>query len=304
MNNYETEALSLEYREKYPTAKDYKTFDSIPKELQTEDFIIAWMMSPLGRLIKVPHELRTERMMRISVAFDAMAFSIINPSSISDYKGLILDALEFSTTVVSDIRKEHLTEDLVIELSRRKLSALLSLNLGAENKHLLTDRVISSIVHNGVAAAALINMRFNKVVNGRIRDEDLKLAVINNFNQVGSLVQLKKEYVLGDMIKEGFWPPSDHNYEKEAGDKADMSSPPKSPGEAMMRVTESETTGMRLLHRQSLKRFPIEDVISSTQDVSHATDILMEAYTEAELRPHMRLSRALRGRLLETGLGL
>jgi hypothetical protein len=304
MNNLETEALALEFRSKYPEARDYKTFSSIPKELQTEDFIIAWLTTPLGRLINVPHEIRTERMMRISVSYDASAFLIINPEDIFDYQGLILDALEFSTEVSDKIRKEYLTEDFIIELSRRKLSELLNFGLAGKNKHLLTDRVISSIVQSSVASASFLNMRFSSVVKGRIRDEDLKLAVINNFNFVGGLVGLNKECVLSDMLKEGYWPPVTNNYVKDDGDKADMTHPPTSPGEAMERLADSESRGMRLLHMQSLKIFPIEDVIASTQGIPNATDILLEAYSEKELKPHMRLSRELRGRLLETGLGL
>lgn len=297
-----------EFYKDNPGVKGYKFFGNIPAELHTEGFITAWIMSD-GRLSEVPRKLRTELMMRISVQHDASALSCISPNDVSDYQSLILDAVENAIAAVPHISPEYLTEDLVLKISQRRLIVLGYMMLDGVNAHLLTDKVISSVVSNSISSAVYLCNKFGDRVRNRIKEEDIKTAINLNFGEVGGLISLRKEYVLADLLRSGYWPSHvkiEHATNKEAVKKSNIVGmfPPKSPVEAMLRVSDFESKGGRLLYLQSLKLFPIEDVITSTIGLANAPDILVEAYSEAELKPHMKLSRALRGRLLEAGLGL
>jgi hypothetical protein len=248
-------------------------------------------------------------MKRIAVRFDTTSFKHIGPDEVADYPALIVDAVENSLAVAKEIKPEHLTEDLIIKIAERRLNVLGYLKLDNENNHLLTDALISSVVKRSVLSAVYLNRIFGKLALNRMSDDDIKVALQERFSEVGGLVQLGKEYVLAELIKSGYWPDVNEK-RKHDKDESDMtrkynhSSPPISPVDAMMKLADFEAAGYQLLYLQSLKLFPIEDVITTTVGIANAPDILLQAYSEAELKPHMKLSRALRGRLLETGLGL
>jgi hypothetical protein len=298
-----------EFYKDNPGVKGYKFFGNIPVEFHTEGFITAWIMAD-GRLSEVPKELRTELMLRIAVQHDASALRFITPNDVSDYQSLVLDAVENAITAVAHINPEYLTEDLVIKIAQRRLIILGYMKLDGENKHLLTDKVISSVVSGSISSAMYLSNKFGALVSSRINDEDIRAAINLRFGEVGGLINLRKEYVLADLLRSGYWPTlnevEDATGRDEVMDKSNMSamSAPRSPVEAMHKISEIKSKGIRLLYLQSLKLFPIEEVITSTIGIANAPDMLVEAYSEAELKPHMKLSRALRGRLLETGLGL
>lgn len=298
-----------EFFDNNPGCKGYASFGNIPVVYHTEGFITAWIMSD-GRLSQVPYELRTELMMRIAVQYDTMALKCITPNDVSDYQSLVLDAVDNAITAVPHISPDYLTEDLVIKIAKRRLIILGYMKLDGENNHLLTDKVISSVVSNSISSAMYLCNKFGTLVSSRIKDEDIKTAINLRFGEIGGLINLRKEYVLADLLRSGYWPSYDEAEQAISRDERIEKSnpidmfPPKSPVQAMLRVSDFESKGIRLLYLQSLKLFPIEEVITSTIGLANAPDILVEAYSEAELKPHMKLSRALRGRLLESGLGL
>jgi hypothetical protein len=304
----ELQAQASTFYDQYPEARTYKRFTDMPQDKLNEGFIISWLMFE-GALSQVPNELRTERMKRIAVRCDTTSFKHISPDEVADYKALIVDAVENSLAVAKEIKPEHLTEDLIIKIAERRLIVLGYLKLDSENNHLLTDALISSVVKRSVSSAVYLNRTFGKLALNRMSDDDIKVALQERFSEVGGLVQLGKEYVLAELIKSGYWPDVNEKrqHDKDESDvtrKYNHSSPPISPVDAMLKLTDFEAAGYRLLYLQSLKLFPIEEVITTTVDIANAPDILLQAYSEPELKPHMKLSRALRGRLLETGLGL
>lgn len=304
----ELQAQASVFYDQYPEARTYERFSDIPQDKLNEGFIISWLMFE-GALSQVPYKLRTERMKRIAVRCDPTSFKHIAPDEVADYQALIVDAVENSLAVAREIKPEHLTEDLIIKIAERRLIALGYLRLDGENKHLLTDALISSVVKRSVLSAAYLNRTFGRLVLNRMSDDDIKVALQERFFEAGALVHLGKEYVLAELIRSGYWPDVNEKrkHDKNESDvtsKYNHSSPPISAIEAMLKLADFESAGYQLLYLQSLKLFPIEDVITTTVSIANAPDILLQVYSEAELKPHMKLSRALRGRLLETGLGL
>lgn len=297
--------IAVELREENPRAGDYKAYADIPSESLTEGFLIAWITFG-GELSSVPQAQRTELMKRIAVSYDALAFTHIAPEEVGDYASLAVDAVGFSALNAQHIKTEILTEDLVIRLITRNMAAMTYLKLDTINNHLLTDNVISRIVRTGLHQASWLKYCFKTMIDGRVRDEDLIAAIKNNCTQLHHLKEFNRLYLIEGLLKSGYWPGRRFKkYGLKQGSAVDVSAPPASPFEAMTRLDSLVSSGLILLHKESLKLFPLDQVISTTLEIPGINVILMEVYTVDELKPHVRLmNRELRGRILEGVLGL
>jgi hypothetical protein len=295
----------LDLCEEYPEAPSYSKFDQIPSDLKSEGFLTAWIVCGAGSLKEVPVEERTEMMLRIAVSHDSNAFEIINPEDVSDYPALVLDAIENTPRSVNDIHPDFLTEELILKMAERRFSAISYLDFKGENKHLLTDNVISAFTSRNVASAVTFMQHIGASELHRVKDSDLTNAIQAQVNDLHQIKSIGKTHLLVDLLVAGYWPSNLNAAIKMQKHVAlDIDQAPSTPHETLSRLAGIQPLGVSFLHLQSLRRFPIESVISTTQDIPKVVDRLLEVYSEKELKPHMRLSNALRGRLLETELGL
>ena len=287
-----------------PAALLYTSFVDIPTRIASENFIIAWITAG-GKLSEIPKEQRTELIMRVSVNYDVHALQFISRGDVGDYRSLVIDSFNHSASTVSQIDREYLTEELVVKFVSEEIVSFWYLDLGRSNEHLQTEAVMSAVASHGVGGVWYLKAKYGSDIGDKFNDSFITGAIKANWNAVHRLKNIGKEHLLDDLLRSGYWPNTfDPLLDMKAGYTLDISLPPKNPLEAMSRLAEIQGEDARYLHLATLKSYPIEDVISTTATLPHATDILLEAYSEAELRPHMRLSRALRGRLLESSLGL
>jgi hypothetical protein len=294
----------LELCEKHQEASLYKNYGEIPSDLKCESFLTAWVVST-GNLEAIPLEERTELMLRTAVRHDRYAFPIIRPDDVSDYGALILDAIDNDPSNASYIWKEHITEDLIIKMAAKNVNALKYIDLSDWHSHLLTDSLVSSIIRMNVSKAVCFIKEIGNISMSRVNDEDIRAAIQVQVSDLHQLKSIGKVRVLNEMLTSGYWPEGlNAAIKMEKGQVLDIESPPASPHEALSRGSCIRTQGVRFLHLQSLRRFPIEEVVSTTEAIPGVVDCLLEVYTEKELRPHIRLSKALRGRFLENALGL
>jgi hypothetical protein len=290
--------------QEHPEAINYKRYTEIPVDLKTESFVIAWIVSG-GKLVEVPVGDRTEEMLTVAVSHDDSAFEIINPSDVSNYQALILDAIANNPSCMADVPQQYITEDLIIKAAEKRIGSLGYVDFKRKYKHLLTDTLISAIASRNVSSAVSFGLELCAEDRSRIQDGDLITAIKAQVNDLQYLKAIGKSHLLADLLGTGYWPDNlNAAIKMEKGQQLDISLPPGSPHEAMSRLASMGSPGVRFLHLQSLRCFPIEEVISTTQDIPKGVNHLLEVYTEDELRPHMRLSRPLRARLLENALGL
>jgi hypothetical protein len=295
--------IAVDFREQYPNARDYKVYADIPPESLTEGFLIAWVVLG-GEFSRIPNNLRTELMKRIAVSYDARALAHIVPDEVQDYPSLVVDAVCNAPRAVSFIKEDYITEDLIVRLARNGVSGISGLNLGDTRKHLVTDSLISQIVQIGPYEAWFLQTHLRTLASDRIKDDDIKIGVMNKFREVDSLSNMNKVHIMADLLRSGYWPNEFRPQDMTRTNTLDMSSPPASPVEIMNRVIEIKNQAVRLWHFQSFRMFPLEEVIATTQGMPNATDFIMRVYSEAELKPYLRLSRELRGKVLESVLGL
>lgn len=295
----------LDLCQEYPDANNYDKYKDIPSDLKSEGFVTAWIVSGAGSLSEVPIEDRTEMMLRIAVSHDGYAFEIIKPEDVTDYQALVLDAIENTPRSVNDIHPDYLTEELILKMAERRFSAISYLDFKGENKNLLTDNIISSFTSRNVASAVTFIQEIGASELHRVKDSDLTNAIQAQVNDLHQLKSIGKTHLLVDLLVAGYWPSNLNAAIKiQKHVSLDIDQAPSTPHEALSRLAAIAAPGVRFLHLQSLRRFPIEEVISTTQDIPKVVDRLLEVYSEKELKPHMRLSNALRGRLLETELGI
>jgi hypothetical protein len=295
--------IAVDFREQYPNARDYKVYADIPPESLTEGFLIAWIVLG-GEFSRIPNNLRTELMKRIAVSYDARALAHIVPDEVQDYPSLVVDAVCNAPRAVSFIKEDYITEDLIVRLARNGVSGISGLNLGDTRKHLVTDSLISQIVQIGPYEAWFLQTHLRTLASDRIKDDDIKIGVMNKFREVDSLNNMNKVHIMADLLRSGYWPNEFRPQDMTRTNTLDMSSPPASPAEIMNRVIEIKNQAVRLWHFQSFRMFPLEEVIATTQGMPNATDFIMRVYSEGELKPYLRLSRELRGKVLESALGL
>jgi hypothetical protein len=298
--------IAVDFREQYPKARDYQFYTEIPPESMTEGFLIAWVVMG-GDFSRIPHEQRTELMKRIAVKYDARALAHITPEEVEDYQSLIVDAVNNFSLAVDHINESYITEGLVVKIAKNEtgLQALQRLDLNGSRKHLLTDFVISSIVQIGPSRTSFLIDCLGSLGRNIIRDEDIKIGIKNDFRNIGPLISINKIHLLAEVLKSGYWPDKfNPETDMTRTRKEDISTPPVSPVDIMNRVIEIKNPSLRLWHFESFRCFPLEEVIISTLGIPNATDFIMRVYSEDELRPHLRLSRELRGKFLEVSLGL
>lgn len=296
--------IALDFREQYPHASDYKVYADIPHESLTEGFLIAWVVLG-GEFSRIPRELRTEQMKRIAVSYDARALAHIAPKEVHDYPSLVVDAVSIAHRAVGHIHEDYLTEELVVRIAQRGVSGISGLNLSGSRKHLVTDSLISKFVQIGPYEAWFLQTHLGSLVKDRILDQDIKIGVKNKFREVDSLDNMNKLHILVDLLKSGYWPDKfNPQSDMKKIYKEDITSPPTSPVDIMYRLNEIKNQGVRIWHFQSLRCFPLEEVITTTLGMPNATNFIMKVYSEAELKPYLRLSRDLRGKVLESALGL
>jgi hypothetical protein len=286
---------ALEISDRHPTAKNYKSFADIPPELLNEEYLIAWVVGG-GEYSRIRNEHRTELLSRTSVLFDGRAFAHIRPDEVSDYQSLIVDAVSNALTVAREIPHEYITEELLVKIAAKRVIVLSYMDLNGKNKQLATTGLVSSVVRQGLMDAAFIHRVLGSKVRVMMTDDDLKFAIKSERHNFNCLEEIGKLRVLSDMLKEGFWP-----VETKLNGGFN---PPCTPVEAIEQVIKAENESIGILFRHSLRLFPIEEVITSTIGLPRIADILLDVYSDRELEPHLKLSKELRGRMLESALGM
>jgi hypothetical protein len=288
----------------YSAARFYKSFVNIPAYLESEDFIFAWIAFG-GRLGEIPPEKRTELIMRVSVNYDDNALQHITPGDVRDYRAIVIDAFNKSPRSIRLMDREYITEELAIRFVSEHVASFWYLDLGVSNQHLLTAPLMSAVAKHGIGGFHYLKAKYGAGIHDKFDDGFFVEAINANRNNIWRLKDIGKEYLLVDLLRSGYWPDGfDPMMDMKADYTLDISLPPKNPHEAMARLAEIQGEDARYLHLTALKLYPIEEVISATATLPNATEILLEEYSEAQLGPHMKLSRALRGRLLESSLGL
>jgi hypothetical protein len=282
----------------------YQVFEDIPEFLRVEGALVAWIYAR-GHLKFIPSAYRTEQIFEVSVIAEDDALSFISPEETSQYEELAIAALKRNPVQVRILPDAVLTEAFLIKACSHSLAVIRYIDWPFEKAHLATPKLIREVGAQSLIHASELIESIGYKARSMLDEEVLRKAIKHSIANLIRLDVFKGKPLLETMLREGFWYLEDEKSIKfELSNGRDYRKPPSTPEEALSRLRDPTGVPLRILHSQSLKAFPIQDVIATLSRDAESLDVLFDLYTADELRPHMGLSRALRGRFLEQEIGL
>jgi hypothetical protein len=284
----------------------FETFQDIPQGLRGEAHLVGWLLE-CGSLCDIPASYRTDLIFEAAAAHESSALSQIKPEDTTHYEALALIALKRNPTQIKYVPAHILTEDFVIKacINSRGLIRQIVWSDDNENGVMVTKHLVNQIGSQSLIHACELVNAIGDEDRDLLTDESIRAAIKVSVADLIRLRDLGALPILQDMVDKGYWPPeSDKTIQFDLSAGRDYRLRPATPAEVLERLTGVMGLSYSILNTRVMKSFPIEDVITTLSQDQSSLDLLFKLYTADELRPHMRLSQRLKGRLLEEDLGL
>lgn len=298
MNSNDRHSFEVEQCRAFPKMGSYNNYWDIPQRELSELSLVAWLIAG-GTFEQIPAEHRTENVIWAAVRHDREAFKLIGRHEVSDYRELSVNAVQLGYATFQDVPAEYIDEEFLIDATSHTFGRSTTKTLLDAHPNLITEQVAKAVCSRSISQARDFCVAGGVKALGLLKDEYLVEAIQKQTSDATYLNDLYKTYVLVSMIAEGFWPKH-----VSIANAALYRQPPETPAEALERLCEKLSPGDKVLHRCWLQSRPMGQVVSALQDSQKGLDELFEIYPEQELRKHMKSNRALRGRLLESDLGM
>jgi hypothetical protein len=283
---------------------EYKYFDDIPEEMRFEAALVAWLHGA-GSLYDIPLGYRTELIFEAAVTLTQSALAYIRPGDTSRYEVLAFMAIQKHPRQIRFVAEDHLTEDFAIKACIQSIPVIRYIDWEGQHSAFVSQRLINEVGAASLIHASELVSAIGLMARDMLDDATLRAAIKESVADLIRLEDLEALPILEQMIHEGYWPPeTDSSIQHHLSQGRDFRQAPATPGEALDRLSATREAPFKILHRQVMKTFPIEQVIPVLGRDQESLDVLFSLYSEKELRLHMNLSRQLRGRLLEQAIGL
>jgi hypothetical protein len=282
----------------------YQAFEDIPEVLRGEGALVAWV-SNKGHLKLIPSAYRSERIFEASVIAKTDSLSFISPEETSQYEDLVVVALKRNPVQVRSLPDALLTEAFLIKACSFSIGLIGYIDWTFSKAHLATPKLIREVGAQSLIHAGELMANIGYKARSMLDEEVLRKGIQHSIANLPILDKFHGRPLLEKMLREGFWyPETEKSIKFDLSNGRDYRKPPATPEEALSRLREPTGAPFRILHSSVMKTFPIQDVIATLSRDAESLDVLFDLYTADELRPHLGLSRALRGRFLEQELGL
>jgi hypothetical protein len=282
---------------------NFLNFEDIPDSRYDEESLSGWLYYS-GRLAEIPKYLWGDLILESAACWDEDALQELTPENTSYYEQLVLLALAHGANRIQKINKHHLSEDLFIRICSEYPRCMEGINWNLGFGDFLTDKTIEAIASKSIFHY-LVLQRVKSIDESKFSDDLIKTAIGNDLNNLLRLEGYGKEHLIAQVLSEGAWPDL-HSMHIMHFAKLGLNAsvPPESAEKAMEFLFASDENDTTYLYAMSIRTFPIESVIKAALERKNGLDLLFGHYTEAELRPHTKHYRALRGRMLENELGM
>jgi hypothetical protein len=283
--------------------RKFQAFGQIPESMRGEAHLVGWLLGS-GRLREIPAQYRSEFIFEAAVTHELMALAHLKPEETSQYEALALVAIKKNHAQLIQIPDEWQTRDFLIKACINNEWVIRQIDWKSNPLMAVTDDLIRRIGSVSLIHAVELLVATNIHFANRVDEEVIRTAIKHRVSDLHRLKEIDGLPILEKMVKEGYWPDaSDVTIEFEYKKGRDYRQAPSNPEEIRSRMEHGMGSSMTLLHDMSMRSFPIEDVIRTLNDEG-SLNTLFRIYKDSELRPHMKLSRALRGRFLEQEMGL
>lgn len=285
----------------------YANFEDIPEAIRSEEALVAWMTF-LGRDLKsIPPEYRSEFVLEAAVMMEKDALRFIKPEDTSQYEDLVLLGLQKNSAQLKYLPEDLLTASFITKACLKSAGVIEQIEWGYTNPALINPCMIKEIgsasIHHASALARCAGRHEDEVLDDEVLRTALKSSSALSLIQVENWQRAKSVFL--QMIEEGYWPSGiDEDITDEFSQGRDHIKPPATIEETLSDLLQPALENYHFLYAMVMKTFPIEEVIQALSRDEESLEILFRVYTFDELRPHMQISRAMRGRLLEQEIGL
>lgn len=274
-----------------------KKFSDIAEEHQTTHTATRWVDLGRGSLFDIP-----DRLINDSVRIAAMSpssdkpmtknlviesFMNIKPSQTGRYEELALLGIKKTSQIFMYVEDEYLTKEFLMKALRANPKALMPLTKATQKRiEIAADQ---EVVDLAVSLASGYLYQFD---SDKLTENSVRVCIANQSFNYQVLIEIGHYGVLVDMIREGFWP-------------EDRPFAPDSLESGIKRFLPIPEC---LLHRAFILQFPIKEVIEQ-MNTPERRNALFHLYSTDELTPHLKTThlgqdKALKGRLLESEMGL
>lgn len=282
---------------------DYSNISCIPKEIADAQVYEAWYGHAVDvcragadtAFGEIPVEFVTDGLRRKAIFKSVRSLIFISPEHTDSYKDLVLLGLQKTRMAFMMMHDSLKTLDFLKEIVE-KVPGVLDFNWGSQEwvRDVMTEDLKDKILQT--------NLRFGlSLSEGQVSQKQWDHLFTT---QQEAAVILEEKDLLPlyiQFLREGGWPkyPSGKQPERPVSLEA----------AAEMLMARSANRDFQppdpvyLIYKAKLMSFPIEDVIP-VMNSADRLEILMSIYPENSLRKHMKLSRGLRGALLENDLGM
>lgn len=285
---------------KNPKIGNCRRIEVIPPEWLNESALVVWLFRG-GSLQKIPAEFRTERVLFTAVRHDFDAYAQIRQDEVSNHRELSLEAMRRGKAQLYMLPESYLNEDFIIEATDIDTTALQGFCF-QKRLHLFTDRVAEAICSRSLTHVRGFLIAGSNLAAPMVKDEYIKAAILNECSDYSYLRELKKEYLLVELLKDGFWPQGKSTSEERQW--LPPTTPPADFAEALDVISSTNSLGSTILFQSWLKTHKTHDVVHALHSSKEGIDQLFEIYSDRELRTYMNDYRSLRGRLIENDLGM
>lgn len=288
-----------------PQSVIFREFQKLPDSLKTTEVAEQWLRHHRDRFkksgftlnpyLQIKHynpELITDSVRFIAVEIGNTLYDI-NPDETKAYKEIAVHAIMNCATNTAVLAEEFHTLEMLEAIVNRcpyRIDTLL------DNQKwmipLLTPEMKKNLVKDNLKLALSLD-------ESEISREQWKKLLDEGVTDYVAVERSGRLHVLVEYIRDGGWP------NPVLIDGQTISFPKvATPTEALDKYTRTKTYGPRhVLYKAWLHAFPIEEVLAAT-DNHEMVRLLMDIFPEDALRPHLKLNRALRARLLENDLGM
>lgn len=284
---------------------DYPLFADIPDERRTSGYALNWLMamhttdekSLIEHFLQIPKDLYDYELLEFSVRHDALALKDIEPTTTAKYQDLCALAFVQDPLAPAWFHEDYRTAETVELMIKQPVFAMKPAKFSKSFEAIpWIEGVMTPELFNKASKASFEFMKMRPL--SEASESALESHFLHGFEGYSQARKAGRLDLSAQFIRNGHWPQAYDSFNE-------VIEMPNTLNAALDQALACVNLdfGLCSLYLSFVKAHPIEDVVALATTRNHVK-LVMELYTEAELRPMMSTNRHLKAGLLETAMGL
>jgi hypothetical protein len=296
--------LDDDYAERVAPFLQYPKFTDIPQALRTPENVLNWLMAMhttdkegmSEHYVQIPKDLLGEDLFKFAVQYDPEILGFIAPEQTSSYQDLCVSAFVGDFMAPAIFHEDFRTTETVERMIKMPTFAIKPAKFSKSFEAIpWVESVMTPELFESASKASFDFMKFRPL--SEASESALEMHFGNGFEGYRQARKAGRLDLSAQFIRNGHWP-------KAYNDSNEEIEKPKTLNVALeLAVAYENWFGLCSIYLSFLKAHSIEEVIPLITTRKHVS-LVIELFSEAELRPFMNTNRHLKAGLLESALGL